>query len=132
MTVALSVLQILRAIADGYDVRGVYYWTLMDNIEWHHGFNMKFGLYEWDPQTHRPGDGSNMRLREGSKALAALHLALPDAVVGVQDYARKLISQDATGKGLDETVEEELGSEELRRSFLQTERETGVPLLSKA
>jgi beta-glucosidase/6-phospho-beta-glucosidase/beta-galactosidase len=38
-------LQILRAVADGYDVRGVFWWTLMDNIEWHEGFHIKFGLY---------------------------------------------------------------------------------------
>eukprot|EP00798_Chlamydomonas_sp_ICE-L_P000631 gene631-2065_t len=40
---------IMKAISDGYDVRGVYFWTLMDNIEWHEGFHIKFGLFEWNP-----------------------------------------------------------------------------------
>jgi len=30
-------LQTLRAIADGADVRGFYYWTLVDNFEWNAG-----------------------------------------------------------------------------------------------
>ncbi len=41
--------QVLKAVADGHDVRGAYWWTLMDNIEWHEGFHIKFGLYAWDP-----------------------------------------------------------------------------------
>ena len=36
----------MRAIRDGYDVRGVYYWTLMDNFEWNAGYLMKFGIYK--------------------------------------------------------------------------------------
>ncbi|MDP2272206.1 MAG: glycoside hydrolase family 1 protein [Archangium sp.] len=34
-----------RAIKDGADVRGFFYWSLTDNYEWNHGMNMKFGLY---------------------------------------------------------------------------------------
>jgi beta-glucosidase len=34
-----------RAIRDGADVRGFYYWSLMDNYEWNHGMGMRFGLY---------------------------------------------------------------------------------------
>lgn len=40
-TPAASMCQVLRALADGIDVRGFFYWTLMDNFEWSQGFNMK-------------------------------------------------------------------------------------------
>ncbi len=32
---------VLKSVADGYDVRGFYYWTLMDNFEWAAGFTMR-------------------------------------------------------------------------------------------
>ncbi|GLC50285.1 hypothetical protein PLESTB_000362600 [Pleodorina starrii] len=32
--------QVARAVTDGHDVRGFYYWTLCDNYEWHLGYNM--------------------------------------------------------------------------------------------
>ncbi|MFZ5438897.1 MAG: glycoside hydrolase family 1 protein [Myxococcota bacterium] len=34
-----------RAIKDGADIRGFFYWSLMDNYEWNHGMGMRFGLY---------------------------------------------------------------------------------------
>ncbi|MGZ6254514.1 MAG: family 1 glycosylhydrolase [Candidatus Chromulinivorax sp.] len=38
---------IAQAIIDGYDVRGYYHWTLMDNYEWNKTFNTThFGLYK--------------------------------------------------------------------------------------
>lgn len=45
-----SLLQLLKCLADGLDVRGCFWWTLMDNIEWHEGFHIKFGLYRWDAE----------------------------------------------------------------------------------
>jgi beta-glucosidase len=40
-----------KAIEDGVDVRGYFYWTLIDNFEWAEGWKMKFGLYECDHAT---------------------------------------------------------------------------------
>ncbi len=38
-----------RSIADdGVDVRGYFYWALIDNFEWNRGFCPKFGLYKVD------------------------------------------------------------------------------------
>lgn len=51
-----------RAMSDGVDVRGFYYWTLMDNFEWAEGYDMKFGLYAMDPDT------LVRKLRDGARA----------------------------------------------------------------
>jgi beta-glucosidase/6-phospho-beta-glucosidase/beta-galactosidase len=37
-----------RAISAGVDVRGYFYWTLMDNYEWNHGMSVHMGLYGVD------------------------------------------------------------------------------------
>lgn len=51
---------------DGADVRGVYYWTLLDNFEWNAGYLMEFGLYGWRP------DGSvDRKLKAGAKMLVS-------------------------------------------------------------
>ena len=33
-----------RAVSKGADVRGFYYWSLLDNFEWQFGYSKKFGL----------------------------------------------------------------------------------------
>jgi len=40
-----------KAIGDGMDIRGYFYWSLLDNFEWAHGFDARFGLYHVDFNT---------------------------------------------------------------------------------
>lgn len=39
---------LVKAIADGVDLRGYFHWSLTDNYEWHNGFGPRFGLVEID------------------------------------------------------------------------------------
>ena len=32
----------------GFDLRGYYHWTLVDNFEWDSGWELRFGLFELD------------------------------------------------------------------------------------
>ncbi len=41
----------LKALRSGADVRGYFYWSLLDNFEWDKGFDPRFGLVEMDYQT---------------------------------------------------------------------------------
>lgn len=42
-----------EAMKEGYDVRGFYYWSLLDNFEWLEGFDKRFGLYRVDYKTFK-------------------------------------------------------------------------------
>ena len=59
----------------GADVRGYFYWTLMDNYEWNHGMTMKLGLYAVDPldhsKTRTPRPRAIAALAEASQARRA-------------------------------------------------------------
>ena len=39
------------SLQDGIDIRGYFYWSYVDNYEWNHGFDLRFGLYALDPIT---------------------------------------------------------------------------------
>jgi len=40
-----------RCLADGLDVRGYFYWSLLDNFEWARGYEPRFGLVSVDRTT---------------------------------------------------------------------------------
>ncbi len=40
-----------RCLRDGLNVKGYYYWTLLDNYEWLQGLDARFGLYRVDFET---------------------------------------------------------------------------------
>ena len=42
-----------RCLADGIDVRGYTYWSLLDNFEWAFGYVPRFGIVEVDRTTQR-------------------------------------------------------------------------------
>lgn len=42
---------IYKSISEGVDVRGYFYWSLLDNFEWDKGFWPRFGLIEMDYST---------------------------------------------------------------------------------
>ena len=42
---------VAKAIKEGVDVRGYFYWSLLDNFEWDKGFWPRFGLVEIDYKT---------------------------------------------------------------------------------
>ncbi len=42
-----------KAMGEGVNVHGYFYWSLLDNYEWAEGFNKRFGLLEMDYTTQR-------------------------------------------------------------------------------
>jgi beta-glucosidase len=40
-----------RCLADGLDIRGYTYWSLLDNFEWAFGYGPRFGLVDVDRST---------------------------------------------------------------------------------
>jgi len=45
--------QVHRAIGDGCNVQGFFYWSLMDNYEWAFGYDKRFGMIHVDFETQK-------------------------------------------------------------------------------
>lgn len=78
-------MQIFKAIKDGYDVRGLYYWTLMDNFEWNCGYLMKFGLYHW---AEKGPEHKNRTLKPGGRLLAQIYQSIPTSLVELRKHCQ--------------------------------------------
>ncbi|QDV91991.1 Bifunctional beta-D-glucosidase/beta-D-fucosidase [Phycisphaerae bacterium RAS2] len=51
----LQHVQAVRRVREaGYDLRGYFHWSLMDNYEWTHGYQQKFGLFSVMPENSAP------------------------------------------------------------------------------
>jgi beta-glucosidase len=71
-----SLKNVARAIKEGVDVRGYFYWSLLDNFEWDKGFWPRFGLVEVDYKTLerkiRPSAFNYEKIIE-SKSITEMH-----------------------------------------------------------
>lgn len=45
--------EVYRAVNSGVKIKGFFYWSLIDNFEWHRGFDPRFGLVEIDYSTQK-------------------------------------------------------------------------------
>jgi len=65
-----------RARAEGVEVIGYIYWSLIDNFEWSHGYRGHFGLYSIDfddPTLTRRPTGAVATFQEAARNLGTLH-----------------------------------------------------------
>ena len=51
--IARHLFALQRALSDGVDLRGYFYWSILDNLEWTEGMNQRFGLVYVDFPTQR-------------------------------------------------------------------------------
>jgi len=48
---AAHIHQLWRAVNFNYPIKGYFFWTLVDNFEWNHGWTRRFGLWELDTES---------------------------------------------------------------------------------
>jgi beta-glucosidase len=78
---------VLEARAQGVDVRGYLYWSLLDNFEWLEGWGPRFGLYhvDFDTLERRPTPACAYfrAVAQGRRLIA------PESVAGAQPSAAR-------------------------------------------
>ena len=78
-----------EAVRVGYDLRGVMYWTLVDNFEWAFGYRMKFGMYRWDPAEQGTPEYQERKLHKSGALLGMWYERLKDKCPGLRAEALK-------------------------------------------
>lgn len=71
-----SLASVRRALKEGYDVRGYFLWSLMDNFEWTAGYSMKYGICTRDRKMKESALFYRDWIREQKKAEAEKCLSM--------------------------------------------------------
>jgi beta-glucosidase len=74
--IAEHVASLRQAVAEGTDVRGYFYWSLLDNFEWQLGYAVRFGLVAVGPDLGRRPKDSYEAYR---RLIAAARAGVPGA-----------------------------------------------------
>ncbi len=81
--------EVYRAIQAGVNIKGFFYWSLIDNFEWHRGYNPRFGLVEIDYKTQKrtPRPSSEVY------SLICAHNALPHELLKLLGHGLNVKSE---------------------------------------
>jgi beta-glucosidase len=81
-----------EAIQKGVDIRGYYYWSLIDNLEWMGGYNYKFGLIDLNPTT---GERVVRQSAELYKKVAT------SGIIDVEELAEEFLTPEQKNKAME-------------------------------
>jgi beta-glucosidase len=76
-----------RAVREGIPVKGVYFWSLVDNFEWAEGFSARFGLAHLDLET------KERRLKRSGRLYAAISRAGSLTAEEVAEFAPEVLAE---------------------------------------
>ena len=76
-----------RAIQEGVPVKGLYFWSLVDNFEWAEGYSARFGLIDVDLETQA------RKLKESGHLYAEISKANAITPKIVEKWAPEIINQ---------------------------------------
>ncbi len=86
--VRVALESVLEALAEGVDVRGYTYWSLLDNFEWTFGYRPKFGLASVDRATFARALKPSARWLAGVVGANALDRAESSSAPGQAPFPR--------------------------------------------
>lgn len=85
-----TLMQALKALREGVDLRGMFVWTLIDNFEWHEAYKQQFGLYACDIGTQ---ELTRVPREKSVKMVQQINQLLPSIVADVKRDVDSLIDR---------------------------------------